>query len=89
MADIFQMNVASGPASWFRRAQLATLGVVGPVDGFDKHQAAGEAGESAEGDGGFFASKGDALEAFEFAHRLLDPCPELVELLRKEAPPLL
>jgi HEAT repeat protein len=56
--------------SEIRAAALLTLG---PVDGFDKQQTTGEAGERLERGGCLVTPERDALEAFDFADGLLDP----------------
>ena len=55
------------------------------MDGFDKHQATGKACECGKRSCGFVAAQGDALEAFELAHGLLDAGTALVEDIGKEA----
>jgi hypothetical protein len=57
---------------------------LGRVDGFDQNETAGERDESGVVLGSFFTSQGDALEAFELAHGLLDPSAALIEGLGKE-----
>ena len=55
------------------------------MDGFDQDDGAGECDERGVVLGGFLASEGDALEAFELAHGLLDAGTALVEGIGKEA----
>ena len=57
---------------------------LGPVDGFDQDQAAGEADKGSIAFCGLFAAHCNALEAFELAHRLLDTGAGLIEYLGKE-----
>ena len=62
---------------------------LGRVDGFDQDQAASECDECAIALCGLLAAHGDALEAFQLAHRLFDPGAGLVEQLGKEVWPVL
>ena len=83
--------------SWFaidsddsplRNRKIATV-VLGCVDGFDKYNGAGEARECGKGRRGLVAAKGNALEALQFSHCLLNARPQLVEHRGEEAPALL
>ena len=56
---------------------------VGRVDGFNQDQAASKCDEGTVALGSLFASQGNALEAFQFAHRLLDAGSGFVERFRK------
>ena len=55
------------------------------MDGFDQDDGASECDERGVVFGGLLASQGDALEALELAHGLLDAGTALVEDLWKEA----
>ena len=70
------------------QTQITTV-VLGCVDGFDKYNGAGEARECGKGRRGLVAAKGNALEALQFSHCLLNARPQLVEHLGEEAPALL
>lgn len=70
-------------------AHDAVLIDLGCVDGFDKHNRACEAGECGERGLCFIAAQGDALEAFEFPHCLLDSRAQCVEPLGEVAVSLL
>jgi hypothetical protein len=59
------------------------------VDGFDKHEATGEADECGEGGIGFVAAQGDTLETLELSHCLLDPRAQFVKRLWEETAALL
>ena len=58
---------------------------LGRVDGFDQDEAEGERDEGTVIARSFLATKGDALEALEFADGLLDARPRFVEDFREES----
>ena len=55
------------------------------MDGFDQDEAEGERDEGTVIAGSLLATKGDALEALEFADGLLDTRPRFVEDFREES----
>jgi hypothetical protein len=57
---------------------------LGRVDGFDQDEAESKSHEGTVVARGLLASERDALEALEFADRLFDACPCLVECFREE-----
>ena len=59
--------------------------VLGRVDGFDQDEAEGERDEGTVIARSLLATKGDALEALEFADGLLDARPRFVEDFREES----
>ena len=59
--------------------------MLGPVDGFDQDQAAGEGDEGGVVRRRFLATERDALEALELAYKLLDPGAGPIKCLRKES----
>lgn len=69
--------------SWFRKGRASIEWIcdfgLGPVDGFNQDEAAGERDERRIVLCGFLASQGDALETLELADGLLDPGSSLVE----------
>ena len=58
---------------------------LGRVDGFDQDEAEGERDEGTVIARSLLATKGDALEALEFADGLLDARPRFVEDFREES----
>ena len=52
---------------------------LGCVDGFDQDECRCDCDDGAEVSGGLFAAQGDAFEALEFSHHLLDAGPSPVE----------
>ena len=61
--------------------------LLGRVDGFDQDEAEGERDEGTVIARSLLATKGDALEALEFADGLLDARPRFVEDFREESGP--
>ena len=65
--------------------QVAIAWLLGRVDGFDQDEAEGERDEGTVIARSLLATKGDALEALEFADGLLDARPRFVEDFREES----
>ena len=64
---------------------VRTASLLGRVDGFDQDEAEGERDEGTVIARSLLATKGDALEALEFADGLLDARPRFVEDFREES----
>ena len=70
---------------WLQRPENVVAGLLGRVDGFDQDDAEGERDEGTVIARSLLATKGDALEALEFADGLLDARPRFVEDFREES----
>ena len=68
-----------------RDAFISEMLSLGRVDGFDQDEAEGERDEGTVIARSLLATKGDALEALEFADGLLDARPRFVEDFREES----
>jgi hypothetical protein len=62
---------------------------LGPVDGFDEDQYAGETDYCVKAGRGLFASHCDALEAFQFAYRLFHSGSCFIQDFREKPRPFL
>ena len=69
----------------FQYVQDMNLNTIRRVDGFDQDEAEGERDEGTVIARSLLATKGDALEALEFADGLLDARPRFVEDFREES----
>ena len=92
-------GLAKYQQAWLMRPQVISLGAqknfdqfmqdlrtrLGRVDGFDQDEAEGERDEGTVIARSLLATKGDALEALEFADGLLDARPRFVEDFREES----
>ena len=81
------INASALPATvnLLTNAIMATEADLGRVDGFDQDEAEGERDEGTVIARSLLATKGDALEALEFADGLLDARPRFVEDFREES----